>query len=97
MTGKIHQPFDSPKVDLHIHSERSDGSFTSQAIIDYAFKIGLKAISITDHDDISGLEFSMQYCQQQGIEFITGVEISAVPDHMISICSVIFLITKINS
>ncbi len=77
MTGKIHQPFDSPKVDLHIHSERSDGSFTSQAIIDYAFKIGLKAISITDHDDISGLEFSMQYCQQQGIEFITGVEISA--------------------
>ncbi len=77
MTGKANQLFNSPKVDLHIHSERSDGSFTSQEIIDYACKMGLKAISITDHDDIGSLEFSEQYCRQKGIEFISGVEISA--------------------
>lgn len=65
------------KVDLHIHSNRSDGSFTHKEIIDYSWKLGLKAISITDHDDISGLEFSEKYCQQKGIECIAGVEISA--------------------
>ncbi|UCE05124.1 MAG: PHP domain-containing protein [bacterium] len=69
--------FAYPKVDLHIHSDRSDGSFTCKEIIDYACKLGLKAISITDHDDISSMEFSEKYCQQKGIEFITGVEISA--------------------
>lgn len=77
MNGKSYQTHNPPKVDLHIHSDRSDGSFTCQEIIDYACKMGLKAISITDHDDISGLEFSEQYCHQREIEFITGVEISA--------------------
>jgi predicted metal-dependent phosphoesterase TrpH len=77
VNGKSHQTPSQPKVDLHIHSDRSDGSFTCQEIIDYACKKELKAISITDHDDINGLEFSEQYCQQKGIEFITGVEISA--------------------
>jgi len=66
-----------PKVDLHIHSNRSDGSLSCKEIIDYASKMGLKAISITDHDDISGLSFSEKYARQKGIEFITGVEISA--------------------
>jgi len=77
VNGKSNQTANPPKVDLHIHSNRSDGSFTCQEIIDYACQKGLKAISITDHDNISCLEFSEQYCQQQGIEFITGVEISA--------------------
>lgn len=66
-----------PKVDLHIHSDRSDGSFSCKEIIDYAGKVGLKAISITDHDDISTLDAAKQYCTQKGIEFITGIEISA--------------------
>jgi predicted metal-dependent phosphoesterase TrpH len=77
VNGKSPQTPNQPKVDLHIHSNRSDGSFTCQKIIDYACKLGLNAISITDHDDINGLEFSEQYSQQKGIEFITGVEISA--------------------
>lgn len=77
MNGKSLQTANPPKVDLHIHSDLSDGSFTCQEIIDYAYKMSLKAISITDHDNISGLEFSEKYCQQKGIEFITGVEISA--------------------
>lgn len=64
-------------VDLHIHSNRSDGSLSCKEIIDYAYKLGLKAISITDHDDISSLEFTEKYCRQKGIEFIAGVEISA--------------------
>ena len=72
MNEKSNQTSNPPRVDLHIHSNRSDGSFTFQEIIDYAIKKGLKAISITDHDDISGLEGTENYCQQQGMEFIAG-------------------------
>lgn len=64
-------------VDLHIHSDRSDGSFGYQQIVDYAINLGLKAIAITDHDDISTLEAADSYCRHKGIEFISGVEISA--------------------
>lgn len=77
MNGNPYHIPPPPRVDLHIHSNRSDGAFSAQEIIDYASQIGLKAISITDHDDVAGLEFSQQYCQQRGLEFVPGVEISA--------------------
>ncbi|MDZ7265507.1 MAG: PHP domain-containing protein [candidate division KSB1 bacterium] len=64
-------------VDLHIHSNQSDGCFTAREIIDIAVRRRLKAIAITDHDHIQGLGEAMKYAQQQGMEFITGVEISA--------------------
>lgn len=66
-----------PRVDLHLHSNQSDGSFSPNEIIDIAHKLSLKAISITDHDNINSLELAEKYCQQKGIEFISGVEISA--------------------
>lgn len=70
-------PNPQPKVDLHIHSDRSDGNLSYKQIIDYSLKVGLKAISITDHDSISGLEAAEKYSRQQGLEFINGIEISA--------------------
>ncbi len=65
------------KVDLHIHSDRSDGQLSFKAIVGYALQIGLKAISITDHDNISALESAEKYSKQQGLEFVSGMEISA--------------------
>jgi len=66
-----------PKVDLHIHSDRSDGNLSYKQIINYSLKVGLKAISITDHDNITGIEAAEKYSQQHGLEFISGIEISA--------------------
>ena len=65
------------RVDLHIHSNRSDGVFSYMEIIDIAAQQEVKAISITDHDDIRGLEEAEQYCRTKNIEFISGIEISA--------------------
>jgi predicted metal-dependent phosphoesterase TrpH len=65
------------KVDLHIHSNQSDGALSYQEIIDYSIKIGLKTISITDHDDISALGEAEKYSMDRGLEFISGIEISA--------------------
>ena len=65
------------KADLHIHSDQSDGLFSYKKIIDYSIQIGLKAISITDHDNISALRETEKYAENKGLEFIPGIEISA--------------------
>ncbi|MBC8183499.1 PHP domain-containing protein [candidate division KSB1 bacterium] len=70
-------PTPQAKADLHIHSDQSDGLFSYKKIIDYSIKIGLKAISITDHDNISALGKTEKYAKDNGLEFIPGIEISA--------------------
>ena len=41
-------------VDLHIHTNYSDGIFTPEQVVEYASRVGLSAISITDHDTVDG-------------------------------------------
>lgn len=43
-------------VDLHVHSNRSDGTFTPAGLVDYAMEKGLAAFALTDHDTIDGVE-----------------------------------------
>lgn len=50
-------------VDLHVHSNRSDGSFTPGQLVDYAMEKGLAAFALTDHDTIDGLEEAIQYAE----------------------------------
>lgn len=50
-----------PAVDLHVHSNRSDGSFSPTQLVDYAVKKGLAAFALTDHDTVDGLEEAIQY------------------------------------
>jgi hypothetical protein len=65
------------KVDLHIHSTCSDGVLTPDEIVSKAINAGLKAISITDHDTISAIPVAKPKAESQGLEFISGVEMSA--------------------
>lgn len=51
-------------VDLHVHSNRSDGTFPPARLVDYAMEKGLAAFALTDHDTVDGLEEAMQYAQQ---------------------------------
>lgn len=64
-------------VDLHVHSNHSDGKQTPKEIIDRALEINLKAISITDHDVVSGSVEAVGYARGKNIEVITGIELSA--------------------
>ncbi len=52
-----------PRVDLHVHSNRSDGSFTPAQLVDYAREKGLAAFALTDHDTIDGLEEAIRYAE----------------------------------
>ena len=64
-------------VDLHIHSTASDGTFSPNDIIRIAAQIGLDAISITDHDTLTGTRQALQAPFPPDLHFITGIEISA--------------------
>ena len=64
------------EVDLHIHTIASDGTFTPEEVILEAKRRGLKALAITDHDIVDGIEEAKKKAQEIGIEFVQGIEIS---------------------
>lgn len=63
-------------IDMHIHTTFSDGTYTPSNVIDLAHKTGLKAIAITDHDTIDGIQFAKQKAKDLNIELIEGIEFS---------------------
>ncbi len=63
-------------VDLHVHSNKSDGSKTPSELVDYAITKGLSAFALTDHDTIDGLEEAMTYALNKPITVIPGIELS---------------------
>jgi len=63
-------------IDLHTHSNASDGDYSPAQLIQEAKKRGLTAIALTDHDTLGGLESAKDEAQAAGIRFIPGVEIS---------------------
>jgi hypothetical protein len=69
----------TPGIDLHIHSTASDGTLTPAEILALAEKLHLSAIAITDHDTIEGSLAALDIGIPDGLDFLTGVEISASP------------------
>lgn len=65
------------KIDLHIHSNYSDGLQTPVEVVDRSLQLSLKAISIADHDSVAGFEEVKDYAAGVGIELISGIELSA--------------------
>lgn len=65
------------RVDLHVHSTRSDGSFTPTELVDYAIEKELAAFALTDHDTIDGLDEAISYAENKPIEVIPGIELSS--------------------
>lgn len=63
-------------IDLHLHSNFSDGTDTPTELIDKALELNLKAIALTDHDTISGLQEFLSYGEDKNIITIPGIEIS---------------------
>lgn len=69
------------QIDLHMHTNKSDGALKPKQIIDEAVKANLQAISITDHDTIDAYnDETIKYAKEQGIELIIGVEVSTKSD-----------------
>jgi predicted metal-dependent phosphoesterase TrpH len=64
-------------IDLHTHSNASDGSLPPREVVRLAKERRLQALALTDHDTIDGLPEAVAAGQELDIEVIPGVEISA--------------------
>jgi hypothetical protein len=65
------------RVDLHIHSNASDGRYSPAEIVRTAATVGLKVIALTDHDTIDGLVPAIEAAKEfPSLMLIPGVELS---------------------
>ncbi|MCC6144667.1 MAG: PHP domain-containing protein [Candidatus Hydrogenedentes bacterium] len=65
-------------ADLHLHSHYSDGADAPADVVARAKVLGIDAIALTDHDTTAGLAEGRAVAVNAGIEWVDGVEISAV-------------------
>jgi len=63
-------------IDLHSHTNESDGSCSPSQLIAEAGRAGLEALSITDHDTFSGYDAALPIASKAGIELVRGIELS---------------------
>lgn len=64
------------KIDLHVHTTESDGTYTPAEVVRIAKNAGLSAIAITDHDTNLGYAEAAAEGERLGVEVVPGIEIS---------------------
>ncbi|MBA3372497.1 MAG: PHP domain-containing protein [Actinomycetota bacterium] len=62
--------------DLHTHSTFSDGTTSPAENAAFAAAVGLVGFALTDHDTMDGWAEAAQACQEHGLDFVPGVELS---------------------
>lgn len=62
-------------TDLHLHSNNSEGALSCRELITKAKKNGIRALALTDHDGVDGVEEMVSLGKKNKIKVITGVEI----------------------
>ena len=65
-------------VDLHVHSNASDGTLSPASVVELAAQKGLSAIALTDHDTIDGIPEALNVAKSLPLEVIPGIELSCV-------------------
>ncbi|PWF47766.1 3',5'-nucleoside bisphosphate phosphatase [Massilia glaciei] len=64
------------KVDLHCHSNVSDGVLTPEGVAGHAHQAGVDVWALTDHDEVGGVARARAAAVALGMQFVSGVEIS---------------------
>lgn len=67
-------------ADLHLHTNFSDGTYTPEELAGHLARCGFKAAALTDHDTMEGCERMAVACQNRGVEFVPGTELTAEHD-----------------
>lgn len=73
MTGPLQ---DLARIDLHTHSNCSDGALSPTELVALAAARGVQLLALTDHDTLAGLAQARSACQARGVRFLPGVELS---------------------
>lgn len=72
-------------VDLHTHSNVSDGTQSPAQVVAAAARAGLDGLALTDHDTADGWAEAMRAAEEAGILLIPGMEITTLTEDWISV------------
>jgi predicted metal-dependent phosphoesterase TrpH len=63
-------------IDLHSHTNESDGTYTPAELVNAAVAMRLDALAITDHDTLAGYRIAEPLAAAAGLRLICGIELS---------------------
>jgi len=63
-------------IDLHSHTNESDGSLAPSQLIEDAARGGVTVLAITDHDTLSGYDLALPVARAAGLDLVCGIELS---------------------
>ncbi|HXS74599.1 MAG TPA: PHP domain-containing protein [Terracidiphilus sp.] len=66
-------------IDLHAHTDRSDGSTDAAELVRFAVSEGIEALGIADHDTLAGYDAALPAAAESGLELVCAVELSTRP------------------
>jgi len=64
-------------IDLHTHTNESDGSYTPAELIDHAVALKLEALAISDHDTFAGYDQAVRPAADAGLDLVCAIELGA--------------------
>src|SRR5579863_2235780 len=67
-------------IDLHTHTDRSDGTASPTQLVHDSMALGLEALGVTDHDTLDGYDLTVPLAAEAGLELVCGIELSTRPD-----------------
>lgn len=67
-------------IDLHTHTTASDGRYGPAELVSRAAAAGVDVLSVTDHDTTAAAAAVATACSLARIEFVPGIEVTAVVD-----------------
>ena len=63
-----------------MHTTASDGRSSPEALVDEVWAAGCRTVAVTDHDTVAGVASAREAAARAGLEFITGIEMTAVAE-----------------
>ena len=63
-------------IDLHSHTNQSDGSCSPEQLVEEAVRAGVTTLGITDHDTFAGHDQALGVARSAGLELVCGIELS---------------------
>ena len=64
-------------IDLHSHTNASDGTLTPAELIALARRKDLGALAITDHDTFEGYDIAVSLARVSGVKLVRGIELNS--------------------
>jgi predicted metal-dependent phosphoesterase TrpH len=63
-------------IDLHSHTNQSDGSFSPSELVAEAVRAGVTVLAVTDHDTFAGYDEALPCAREAHIDMVCGIELS---------------------